>query len=73
MLATTPEICARCGMGPRAADPWEAGHVTDLALGGANEVQREHRSCNRKAGAQLGMALARRSVTAWMMALVLHG
>jgi hypothetical protein len=60
MLATTPEICARCGGGPRAADPWEAGHVVDLALGGGPEVQREHRSCNRRAGGLISGAKLRR-------------
>jgi len=52
MLTTTPEVCARCGEGPRVDDPWEGGHIR--ALGGGPELQREHRSCNRRHGAQLG-------------------
>lgn len=53
MLAQTPEICARCGKGPIPGDPWEAGHIQAAALGGGPEVRREHRSCNRRHGAQL--------------------
>jgi hypothetical protein len=53
MLRSTPEICGRCGQGPRANDPWEAGHIVAVALGGGPEVRREHRSCNRRHGAQL--------------------
>ena len=53
MLRSTPEVCARCGLGPRAWDPWEAGHVEDVVNGGGPEVQREHRSCNRRAGAKV--------------------
>jgi hypothetical protein len=57
MLLTTPEVCGRCGGGPRWWDPWEAGHIVAAALGGGPEVRREHRSCNRKAGGELGVAL----------------
>lgn len=60
MLRSTPEVCARCGGGPRLGDPWEAGHVVAAALGGGPEVRREHRSCNRKAGGELGVALRKR-------------
>jgi len=48
-----PALCQRCGLGPRAGDPWEAGHASDVALGGGPEVRPEHRSCNRRAGAEL--------------------
>ena len=58
LLATAPLICARCGLGPLPGDPWEAGHVEDIALVGPHtKLQREHRSCNRRAGAQTGAAL----------------
>lgn len=56
-----PAICRRCGQGPKADDPWEAGHVHDAALGGGPEVGPEHRSCNRRAGAQLGAALRKQA------------
>jgi hypothetical protein len=54
---TIPAVCARCGQGPRLGDPWEAGHVQAVALGGGGEVRPEHRSCNRRHGAQLRAAL----------------
>lgn len=57
MLATTPEICARCGGGPRVGDPWEGGHIQAQILGGGPELQREHRSCNRSHGARLKQIL----------------
>jgi hypothetical protein len=61
LLASSPEICWRCGEGPRLGDPWEAGHITDVAVHGPNlELRREHRSCNRRAGAQLGAELRKK-------------
>src|SRR4030095_718860 len=48
---TIPAICARCGWGTRPWDPWEAGHLRPLGQG--PEVRPEHRSCNRRHGAQL--------------------
>ena len=58
LFLTTPEICARCGKGPIHGDPWEAGHRKDVAIYGPNgDLQREHRSCNRRAGAQTGSKL----------------
>jgi hypothetical protein len=60
MLALTPEICARCGKGPIPDDPWDAGHVVAVALGGGLAVQREHRSCNRRDGARVRIAKANR-------------
>lgn len=64
MLASTPEVCSRCGRGPIQGDPWEAGHITDAALGGGPEVRREHRSCNRRAGGKLQVELKRRNAEA---------
>lgn len=59
MLASiTPDTrCWRCGGLARDGDPWEAGHTHDLALGGGPEVRPEHRSCNRRAGGELGVQL----------------
>jgi hypothetical protein len=57
LMAMSPQVCMRCGQGPRYGDPWEAGHVT--ALGGGTALQREHRSCNRRHGAKLKEVLRR--------------
>jgi hypothetical protein len=59
---TIPAVCARCGEGPRDTDPWEAGHVEAVALGGGAQVRPEHRSCNRRHGAQLGAALKKQQI-----------
>jgi hypothetical protein len=53
--------CRRCLLGPIAGDPWEAGHLQDRALGGGPDVVLEHRSCNRRAGAQLGAQLRKQA------------
>jgi 5-methylcytosine-specific restriction endonuclease McrA len=48
--------CMRCGQRARVADPWEPGHIIDVAQGGTDQISNlrpEHRSCNRKAGAEL--------------------
>lgn len=55
---TVPAICARCRRGSIQGDPWEAGHVVSVALGGGPEVRPEHRSCNRKAGVGVRVAIA---------------
>jgi hypothetical protein len=57
---TIPAICARCGGGPRPGDPWDAGHVVSVVLGGGPEVRPEHRSCNRRAGPEVRDALAKK-------------
>lgn len=44
--------CWRCGELRRAGDPWQAGHLIDGLEGGP--LRAEHRSCNTRAGAQLG-------------------
>jgi hypothetical protein len=65
LFASSPEICARCGKGPIYGDPWEAGHIQDVARYGPNgNLQREHRSCNRRAGAQLAAQLKREKADA---------
>ena len=53
--------CWRCGQPIQPGEPWDAGHLTDLALGGdpSGEVRPEHARCNRAAGAALGLALRR--------------
>jgi hypothetical protein len=48
--------CIQCG-GPidTQLDPWDVGHVVDLAAGGsAADVGPSHRRCNRSAGGRLG-------------------
>lgn len=54
------QICPRC-MGPMYShQDLDVGHVKDAALGGAHGPRRyEHRSCNRRAGAQLGQRIRR--------------
>lgn len=54
---TIPAICIRCHGGPRLGDPWEAGHLVDAVFGGGPEIGPEHRSCNRRAGAQTAAKL----------------
>jgi HNH endonuclease len=48
--------CIRCFGTARVNDPWEPGHALDVAQGGTDHISNlrpEHRSCNRKAGAEL--------------------
>ena len=52
--ATT--LCWRCSAPARAGDPWEPDHVQPAIVGGASHpsnLKPAHRSCNRRAGAQL--------------------
>jgi len=56
-------VCGRC-LRPIAPDePWDAGHVEDVATGGdpRGPVRPEHTSCNRSAGAALALDLRRPS------------
>lgn len=48
-----PWFCWRCGREIRQGEPWDAGHLEAVILGGGPEVRHEHRSCNRKHGGQL--------------------
>ena len=62
LIASGRAVCWRCAQPIDPAEPWDAGHLDDLALGGdpAGERQPEHRACNRSAGAQLGRNLTAR-------------
>lgn len=43
--------CRRCGGPITPGQPWDLGHVVDLADGGAPlDAAPEHRACNRAAG-----------------------
>lgn len=59
LVASGTAVCSRCLEPIDPTEPWDAGHIDDLALGGAADgaVAPEHRSCNRRAGARLGLAL----------------
>lgn len=59
-------VCRRCDkqLWPNAAlpnDGWDLGHLHDIALGGdpRGPMVPEHTSCNRGAGARLGLELRR--------------
>lgn len=59
-----PLPCWRCGQVINRTDPWDVGHIVDLALGGdpwdPNNQAPEHTGCNRAAGARLGNHLRTR-------------
>jgi len=57
-----PWYCGRCGGLIEEGEAWDAGHLRDVALGTDGAVRHEHRSCNRRAGAQLGTALKRAEI-----------
>jgi 5-methylcytosine-specific restriction endonuclease McrA len=61
VLASSPEVCALCGGGPRPYDPWETDHRISAAFGGrhSGNLQRAHRSCNRAKGAATARAKRR--------------
>jgi len=59
-IAAGDLVCYRCGQLIAPGQPWDLGHVIDRARGGSETnggVAPEHRSCNRSAGAELGLAL----------------
>lgn len=62
LVAAGRAVCWRCTLPIHPTDQWDAGHTTDLALGGhpAGTVAPEHRRCNRSAGADLGNAIRAR-------------
>lgn len=70
-IATTDVTCPRCDEPVTPDQAWDLGHQEDLALGGhpLSLMVPEHRSCNRRAGAQLGAMLrprCRRRLAAWL-------
>jgi len=58
-LVAAGTTCWRCGLPIDPGQPWDAGHLDDLATGGHPAGRRlpEHRRCNRAAGAVLGRLL----------------
>lgn len=60
-LKRGPVACAKCGREITKDTPeseWDAGHVTDRALGmGGHAVTPEHKTCNRSAGGKIGAAI----------------
>jgi hypothetical protein len=59
-----PAVCGRCGGAIRPGQAWDVGHVQAYALGGGLGFRPEHRSCNRRHGAQLAAALRKRRIEA---------
>ena len=61
IVASGLAVCWRCTEPIDPTEPWDVGHLEDLALGGDPDlVAPEHRYCNRAAGARLGRLLRRR-------------
>lgn len=63
--------CPRCEEPVTPEDLWDLGHQQDLALGGhpLGVMVPEHRTCNRRAGGQLGAMLrprCRRRLSEWI-------
>jgi len=55
-----PCACWRCGCLIELGEPWHLGHVIDRALGGSDaRLAPEHADCSRRAGARLGVVIAR--------------
>ena len=55
-------VCALCGEGPRADDPWVADHRIPRNAGGTDHIsnlQPAHRSCNGRKGATMPSWVAR--------------
>lgn len=50
--------CRRCSKPIKPGQPWQLGHIVDLALGGTPKHRApEHKRCNEAAGGQLSAAL----------------
>ena len=62
-IATQVVTCPRCEEQVTPDQDWDLGHQEDLALGGhpLSVMVPEHRTCNRRAGGQLGAMLRPRS------------
>lgn len=66
-----PVVCPRCEEEVTPGQAWDMGHQEDLALGGhpLGVMVPEHRTCNRRAGGQLGALLrprGRRRLAEWL-------
>lgn len=61
LVASGRAVCWRCLEPIRPDEPWDAGHLDDIARGGdpLGRVEPEHRTCNRRAGGALRVELAR--------------
>ena len=60
--ANPAKECAICFGLARPDDPWEPDHIRPVAQGGTghpSNIRCTHRSCNRRAGAQLKARLAK--------------
>lgn len=59
LVASGKAKCWRCNQPIDPREPWQAGHLDDLVLGGDPDGTRlpEHRVCNTGAGARLGNRL----------------
>lgn len=71
LVASGMAVCPRCRKRIEPGQQWQAGHVEDLALGGATAgpMVPEHRSCGSSAGAILGNQLRarpRRRLASWL-------
>jgi hypothetical protein len=62
LVASGKAICPKCSEPIRPGEPWQSGHVVDLALGGASRGPQvpEHQRCGSSAGATLGNQLRAR-------------
>ncbi|WP_457098838.1 hypothetical protein [Microbacterium sp. P5_E9] len=61
---TLPAQCAKCGGIIQPGEPFDMGHVVDVAQGGAaSPLLPEHRRCNRRSGGRLGAAVTNRKHT----------
>src|SRR5262245_2937890 len=61
-----PMPCPRCSQMVMPWDHWDLDHIDiPVALGGSDtRLRPAHRSCNRKAGRELGAAIKRAGITA---------
>ena len=58
LAVTGPWPCPRCGEEMRASQRLDLGHAVDVRLGGHGGPRHlEHRSCNRRAGGELSVAI----------------
>ena len=53
--AQLPLPCVHCGYPVYGDQPWDVGHIVDLAKGGGlHDYGASHRKCNRSAGGKEG-------------------
>jgi 5-methylcytosine-specific restriction endonuclease McrA len=64
LAAMLPAPCVECGQLVTPDQAWQVAHIVPAAMGGDTTLDNcrpAHRSCNARAGAQLGNALARKA------------